>query len=64
MNLNAEFPSKEIFITGIRKHSITLKEFPSKEIFIAGIRKHSITLKEIPILNQKKKRNIYLYQTK
>jgi hypothetical protein len=28
MNLNAEFPSKEIFITGIRKHSISRKEIP------------------------------------
>jgi len=28
MKLNAEFPSKEIFITGTRKHSITLHEIP------------------------------------
>jgi len=39
-------------------------EFPSKEIFIIGTRKHSITLHEIPILDQKKKRNVYHYQTK
>jgi hypothetical protein len=29
MNLNAEFPPKEFFITGTRKHSTTLKEIPN-----------------------------------
>jgi hypothetical protein len=28
MKLNAEFPSKEIVITGTRKHSVTLHEIP------------------------------------
>jgi len=28
MKLNTEFPSKEIFIIGTRKHSITLHEIP------------------------------------
>jgi len=37
MKLHAEFPSKEIFITGTRKNSITLHEIPNldekKEIY-------------------------------